>query len=173
MFAPLPFGLKSPGRYPLKVKIVRVGPVAFLLVHGAYQGHVVLTERKIEQLRVADDAFPGGGLDQGGYAALQVPAQNDLGRPFIVLFGQFGNHRILEQGRALPSERAPGLADNTLAAAIFKQRFLAQMRMALYLVDRRDDLGIRQQFVKMMGLQIGHPDGVGPARGVNFLQPLP
>src|SRR6201996_7979637 len=50
---------------------------------------------------------------------------------------------------------------------------LSQVRMHLDLVDRGDNLGLTVQPPQVMGLEVGHADGPGPAFAVELLQRPP
>ena len=71
-------------------------------------GHIGLCEREIENVEVIPDV---GGISRAGdnhIAALDVPAEHDLGAGLAVFGGQLREHRLLDQALVAMPQRLPG-----------------------------------------------------------------
>src|ERR1700723_762692 len=89
------------------VELVGVGADALVLVQRADLGYVTARELEVEDVEVLPDPGRGDRLRENDVAALDVPAQHDLGRGLADPLGDRDDDGVIKH-QALP-DRGPGL----------------------------------------------------------------
>ena len=111
-----------------------VGPV-----HGVQCRHGRLVQRKVEDVRIGEDAVGIGRFRNYHQPLLQVPADDDLRGRAADPRCDRGDGRIVQKAAA--AQRAPALCDDAEAFVHRPKRPLLQPRVQFDLVDRRDHAG--------------------------------
>ena len=73
------------------------GVVAYILVEGGDLRHFIIGQGKIKEVKVGLDMLGILGAGDDDVAALNVPAENDLGRGLAVLLAKLSKQRFLKQ----------------------------------------------------------------------------
>jgi hypothetical protein len=119
--------------------VVWVGAGPLVAVQCADRLDVLAGQLEVEDLDVLLDALRGDRLGEDDIAALDMPAQHDLGRGLADPASNRLDRRIVED--AALSERRPGFDGDLVLGAEPAQLVLGQVGIDLDLVDRRGDVG--------------------------------
>src|SRR3954451_19815291 len=95
---------------------VQPGPARLALVERRDLVDVLGSELEVEELEVLADARGRGRLREHDAPALQVPAQDDLGRGAIEPRGDAGDHRVVED--VALGDRRPRLGRDPVRLAV-------------------------------------------------------
>ena len=91
---------------PISVSRSPVGEIAFLFfqgrriealvaIQGLDLGHLIIRQRKIENVKIIFNMLRIGGFREDHIAGLDMPAKNDLNIGFAVFLCQFGKYRFI------------------------------------------------------------------------------
>src|SRR5215469_10967234 len=152
-------------------ELVRVRAGALVLVQQRDVLDVGGGQLEVEDVDVLPDPVPGDRLGEHDVASLDVPAQDNLSRGLAGSLGDGLYGRVAED--TSPPQRSPALDRDLMFGAEGAHLVLGQVRVLLDLIDRRDDVGLAVQPPQVMGLEVGDPDGPGPALAVELLQRPP
>ena len=122
------------------------------LVEGVDLGHVLVGQRKVEQVDVLSDVRWRLRARDHDVSLLDMPAQQHLGGGLAVFLGEFldeglGHDRVV----AAPAQRVPRLQRDVVLRQERLELGLREVGVALDLVDRGDNLALVED-----ALRLGH-----------------
>lgn len=127
-------------------------------IHLADAGHVDIGELKIEDVQVLAHPFRANGLLDDHHAALDQPAQNDLGDGPAVSRPDLRQRGIGEEVVSSLGKRPPRL---DLHAAVAHQLLLSgalKEGVALDLINHRRNLVVLDEVNEPVGIEVRDPD---------------
>jgi len=134
---------------------------------------VLLGEVEVNRVEVDSHDLGASGLGDNSQAALGGPAEQDLRGSLAVLVGNGLDCGILEKGLELlgvlhvelaeagGAERAVGSDGNALLLGKVKEKLLNEVGVVLDLEGSGADLGVAEEVVEELGLEVGDTDALG------------
>lgn len=154
-------------------------------VEGRDLGNVLLGEVEFDGSQVGGDQRRTRALGNNGEAALGGPTEQDLGRVPAILGGDALDGVVLDEGRQLDgvlhveleeagrAEGAVGGDGDALLLGQVQQLLLDEVRVVLDLQGGRADLGVPQQVIDELGLEVGDTNALGEATAYQPLHGSP
>ena len=134
---------------------------------------VLLGEVKVEGVEVGLHGGLAAGLGNDGQAALGGPAEEDLGGVLVVLLADGLDGGVLEEGLELlgvlhvelaegsRAERRVSSDGDALSLGEVEEVLLDEVGVVLDLEGGRADLGVAEEVVQELGLEVGDTDALG------------
>ncbi|KAF5225882.1 hypothetical protein ECC02_001201 [Trypanosoma cruzi] len=158
----------------IREKIIRVSAEALILVEFIDLTHVLFRKLKVPNIKVFLNAPLICGLGNCHDTVLNVPADDNLSRGFIVLLGNLPQHVILQKTRPVPAaKRRPGCDGNVVLLAELPQSTLLEQRVQLHLVHHRPNFAALKKLREVVWLKVGNANGPHLLLLVELLQCLP
>ncbi|EKF98189.1 hypothetical protein TCSYLVIO_010916, partial [Trypanosoma cruzi] len=155
-------------------KIIGVCTDAFILVEFIDLTHLLFRKLKVPNIKVFLNAPLICGLGNCDDTVLNVPADDNLRRGFIVLLGNLPQHVILQNTSLVPAaKRRPGCDGNVVLLAELPQRTLLEKRVQLHLVHHRPNFAAFKKLREVVWLKVGNANGPHLLLLVELLQCLP
>ena len=130
----------------------------FSRIERSYGCHIFVGERKIKNVDILPHPFDVGRFGNDNHAALDKPAQSDLGYALAVFTADFGQQRIRKETVASFGERSPRHDARTELLHDPLRLDLLVENMRLYLIHGRNDLHITGQIDEVVGIEIRNAD---------------
>lgn len=129
------------------------------LVEGIDLGHVLVGQRKVEQVDVLSDVRRRLRARDHDVSLLDMPTQQHLGGGLAVLDGEaldegLGHDRIV----AASAQRVPRLQRDVVLREERLELGLREVGVALDLVDRRDDLALVEDALRLGNVEVRQAD---------------
>ena len=142
-------------------------------VHRGDAGHLVIGQGEVEDVEVLFHALAANRLGDGHDAALDQPAEHDLGDGLAVGVADGGERRIGEQVVASLGEPAPRLDLHAVGVHQLVVGVALEERVRLDLVDRRGHVVVLDEIDETVRVEVGDTDRPGQAVGVELLHRPP
>ena len=154
-------------------------------VEGRDGGDVLLGEIELDARQVGGHELLAGALGDDGQAALGGPAEENLRGLAVVLGGDLLDGVVLDEGGQLDgvlhveleeaggAEGAVGGDGDALALGEVEQLLLDEVGVVLDLEGGRADLGVAEEVVDQLALEVGDADALGEAGGDEGLEGAP
>lgn len=129
------------------------------LVEGIDLGHVLVSQRKVEQVDVLSDVRRRLRARDHDVSLLDMPTQQHLGGGLAVLLGEFldeglGHDRVV----AASAQRVPRLQRDVVLLEEFLELRLREVGVALDLVDRGDNLALVEDALRLGNVEVRQAD---------------
>ena len=129
------------------------------LVEGIDLGHVLVGQRKVEQVDVLSDVRRRFRARDHDVSLLDVPTQQHLGGGLAVLLGEaldegLGHDRVV----AASAQRVPRLQRDVVLLEEFLELRLREVGVALDLVDRGDNLALVEDALRLGNVEVRQAD---------------
>ena len=129
------------------------------LVEGIDLGHVLVGQRKVEQVDVLSDVRRRLRARDHDVSMLDMPTQQHLGGGLAVLLGEaldegLGHDRVV----AAPAQRVPRLQRDVVPLEEFLEFRLWEVGVALDLVDRGDNLALVEDALRLGHVEVRQAD---------------
>ena len=144
-------------------------------VEGRDGGDILLGEIELNALQVGDHDGLAGALGDDGQAALGSPAEQDLRGRAVVLGGDLLDGVVLDEGSELDgvlhveleeaggAERAVGGDGDALLLGEVEELLLDEVGVVLDLEGGGADLGVAEEVVDQLALEVGDTNALGEA----------
>jgi hypothetical protein len=154
-------------------------------VHLGDALHVLLINAPVEAVKVLLHVLGSGALGDDSKTLLSSPSEKDLGGSLVVLAAEAGENLVLHERRgrlgnvhvelneAGRAERRVGSQSNTLSLGETDKFSLLVVGVKLNLEGSRADLGVLEQVVDGLGLEVGDTNGLGETLLNEVLHALP
>jgi hypothetical protein len=154
-------------------------------VHLGDALHVLLINAPVEAVKVLLHVLGSGALGDDSKTLLSSPSEKDLGGSLVVLAAEAGENLVLHERRgrlgnvhvelneAGRAERRVGSQSNTLSLGETDKFSLLVVGVKLNLEGSRADLGVLEQVVDGLSLEVGDTNGLGETLLNEVLHALP
>jgi len=154
-------------------------------VHLGDALHVLLVDVPVDTVEVLLHVLGGGALGDDSKTLLSGPSEKNLGGGLVVLAAEAGEDLVLHERRgrlgdvhveldeAGRTERGVGSQSNTLSLGEADELSLLVVGVKLDLEGGRADLGVLEQVVDSLSLEVGDTNGLGETLLNEVLHTLP
>ena len=141
------------------------------LVEGIDLGHVLVGQRKVEQVDVLSDVRRRLRARDHDVSMLDMPTQQHLGGGLAVLLGEALDEGLgHDRGVAAPAQRVPRPQRDVVLLEEFLELCLREVGMALDLVDRGDDFALVEDALRLGDVKVRQADRADCAFLVRLLE---
>src|SRR5688500_9672208 len=131
-------------------------PTVLATVECGDRRHVVVGELEVEDVEVLLHPRRGDRLGEDDVAALDVPAERNLGGGTPQAVGDAGDRGVV--GHLAAGDRSPCLYGDVVPGAGRADVLVAEERVYLDLVQDGNDAGLGDDAVQVVGFEVGDPD---------------
>lgn len=132
---------------------------AFSGIHSSHFFHLFRSQLEIKNTDIACNSLLLRGLRQYDQPVLYLKAQQDLSGVFVILLCQLLDNRMRKKLRVAVSQREVCFDLHIIFLKKRAQLPLLEERVALYLVDCRNCLKLRDIFLPDLGRHVADSDG--------------